>query len=179
MRALGTAINAASQPQPAAVETPAPGARYASIIVGDPDKKADEQPELFDAFEFRDNDAREGFKDWFGKQDDAYSRCVFVFAARWARAMENVIAERGLTPEQVTPAALGEFASQSSHVADNTPRMGISGFMYGAAVSVLYQAWRYGDVLRRWSNNDLGRSDLNDSGDGVANPALITVSLPE
>ena len=47
---------------------------------------------------------------------------------------------------------------------------GITGFMYGAAVSILSQCWEYGEYLRKWHNKDYGYD-----GDGVVNPAVITV----
>lgn len=47
---------------------------------------------------------------------------------------------------------------------------GITGFMYGVAVSILSQCWEYGEFLRKWHNKEYGYD-----GDGVVNPAVITV----
>ena len=62
---------------------------------------------------------------------------------------------------------ISENAKRLSHKADTE---GITGFMYGAAVSILSQCWEYGECLRKWHNKDYGYD-----GDGVVNPAVITV----
>ena len=58
-------------------------------------------------------------------------------------------------------------AERLSHEADEE---GITRFMYGAAVSILSQCWEYGEHLRKWHNKEYGYE-----GDGVVNPAVITV----
>ena len=47
---------------------------------------------------------------------------------------------------------------------------GITGFMYGCAVNALSQLWEYGEELRKWHNKE-----YNYNGDGVVNPAILTV----
>ena len=42
-------------------------------------------------------------------------------------------------------------AKEASHLADSE---GITGFMYGCAVSMLAQCWKHGEELRRWHNKD-------------------------
>lgn len=42
--------------------------------------------------------------------------------------------------------------------------------MYGMAVSILSQCWKYGEFLRKWHNKEYGYE-----GDGVVNPAVMTV----
>ena len=42
-----------------------------------------------------------------------------------------------------------DIAKELSHKADTE---GITGFMYGCAVSILLQCWEYGEELRRWHN---------------------------
>lgn len=53
---------------------------------------------------------------------------------------------------------------------------GITGFMYGCAVSILSQVWTHGDALRRWHNlnTQIGKEGerANETG-GVLNPALL------
>lgn len=55
---------------------------------------------------------------------------------------------------------------------------GITGFMYGCAVSGLAKFWKHGEQLRRWHNKDsqLGTEgdEANESG-GVLNPAILTI----
>lgn len=58
-------------------------------------------------------------------------------------------------------------AKQLSYEAD---KEGITGFMYGAAVSILSQCWEYGEFLRKWHNKE-----YEYDGDGVVNPAVITI----
>lgn len=55
---------------------------------------------------------------------------------------------------------------------------GITGFMYGCAVSALAHFWAHGEALRRWHNLDtqIGTEGekANESG-GVLNPALLNI----
>ena len=60
-----------------------------------------------------------------------------------------------------------DTAKQLSYEAD---KEGITGFMYGVAVSILSQCWEYGEFLRKWHNKEYGYD-----GNGVVNPAVITV----
>ncbi len=93
---------------------------------------------------------------------DAYSyRCV-SYAAQWASYVENL--------GEFTPAAFELCARK----ADTD---GITGFMYGAAVSMLAKFWKHGEALRRWHNKEtqIGTEGdrANESG-GVLNPAMLT-----
>ena len=71
---------------------------------------------------------------------------------------------------------LEDIAQATSHEADTE---GITGFMYGCAVSLLSQAWKHGEELRRWHNLDTQIKDegekANESG-GVLNPALLNIT---
>jgi hypothetical protein len=69
-----------------------------------------------------------------------YSSAVTRYAERWARFMEVKIA---------AGAAVADCADECSHLADDE---GITGFMYGCAVSILAQVWTHGEDLRRWHN---------------------------
>lgn len=104
-------------------------------------------------------------KDWqiFEKNNqDIYGKGVVQFAKRWAELMENDLANG----KQVH-----EIAKKREDEADIE---GITGFMYGAAVSILSQVWRYGEELKYWHN-----SNNNYKGNGVANPAIMTVQSKE
>jgi hypothetical protein len=97
---------------------------------------------------------------------DPYGSCAVRFAARWANLMEQKIAEGAI---------LEAIADDSSHEAN---KEGITGFMYGCAVSILSQVWVHGEQLRRWHNlktqfRDEGEK-ANETG-GVLNPALLTI----
>jgi len=69
---------------------------------------------------------------------DGYGGAVMEYAERWARAMEAEVA---------AGKSVADCAEDLSHLADTD---GITGFMYGCAVSILAQVWVYGDDLRRW-----------------------------
>lgn len=49
---------------------------------------------------------------------------------------------------------------------------GITGFMYGCAVSILSQCWEYGQYLRKWHNKEYGYDGM-----GVVNPAVMSLKL--
>lgn len=97
---------------------------------------------------------------------DGYGACVTRFAARFANYMERDMAE-GLP--------LNEAIEKASHEAD---KEGITGFMYGCAISILSQVWTHGEQLRQIHNRktQIGTEGdkANESG-GVLNPALLTL----
>lgn len=100
-------------------------------------------------------------------KDDPYSNAVMVFAESWARIMEGRMA---------AGAKLAECADEASHLADND---GITGFMYGAACSVLAQTWIHGEELRRWHNRQYmseEKAAQADASGGVVNPAILTIA---
>jgi uncharacterized protein YgiM (DUF1202 family) len=102
------------------------------------------------------------YEDWKAKQKDGYGQAIFRYAEKWAGLMENAI-ENG---EKVK-----DVAEKLSHEADTE---GITGFMYGASVSILSQCWEHGEKLRKWHNNEYAYE-----GDGVVNPAILTVEVKD
>ena len=97
---------------------------------------------------------------------DDYGACGYRFAESWANLMEGRIAN-GET--------VADCAKETSHEADTE---GITGFMYGCAVSVLSVVGEHGEELRRWHNLDTQISNegakANKKGT-VLNPAVITI----
>lgn len=91
---------------------------------------------------------------------DDYSNCVIDYAILWAQYMEYLMAKHDKK--------LSDVWDMCSHLADI---YGITGFMYGCAVSILSSVWKYGEELRVEHN-----SIYNHEGDGVVNPALLTIS---
>lgn len=71
---------------------------------------------------------------------DPYGARVVKYAEDWARLMQVRLAN-GET--------IQDCAEETSRIADDD---GITGFMYGAAVSILAGVWKHGDELRRWHN---------------------------
>ena len=73
-----------------------------------------------------------------------------------------------------TVEAVAEQAGQDADID------GITGFMYGCAVSTLSKVWEHGEQLRRWHNLKTQIKDegerANESG-GVLNPALLNISV--
>lgn len=106
------------------------------------------------------------WQSWKDNNQDGYGAGVIAFAERWARLMQL---------EMANGQKLEDIASATSHEADTE---GITGFMYGAAVSTLASCWKYGDQLRRWHNLDTQLGDegekANETG-GILNPALLRI----
>lgn len=97
---------------------------------------------------------------------DGYGACGIRFAARWAWNMEHAL-------------MLGETVSGcADRCSRDADIEGITGFMYGCAVSVLARVWVHGEELRRWHNVDTQMQDegkkANETG-AVLNPALLSI----
>ena len=103
------------------------------------------------------------YKDWYDKNSDGYGRACFTYAERWAEMLESLIESSADESMKV----IVDNAYRLSHEADVE---GITGFMYGCAVSILSQCWKYGEELRKWHNKE-----YNYEGNGVVNPAVLTI----
>jgi hypothetical protein len=95
---------------------------------------------------------------------------VITYAEQWADLMER---------DMAAGKKLEDVAEATSHEADTD---GVTGFMYGAAVSVLAQVWEHGEALRRWHNlkTQIGHEGerANETG-GTLNPALLNVRMSD
>ncbi len=101
----------------------------------------------------------ETYEDWKAKQNgDGYGLACFRYAENWANLMEE---------EMKNGAKIKDIADRLSHEADTE---GITGFMYGASVSILTQCWEHGEELRKWHNKE-----YDYEGDGVVNPAVLSI----
>lgn len=119
----------------------------------------DESTEL----QFKDEEAAKNWEQWVEiNSKDPYSNGVVTYARRWAKYMQHLMEKHNKT--------VAEIADKASHVSDIE---GITGFMYGCAVGVLAQCWKYGEELRKWHNKEWGQEDT----DGVVNPAVLTVNV--
>jgi len=107
---------------------------------------------------------QKAYDDWKANNPDPYGACIFRYAESWAELMEAKLAQGE---------KLVDIADAMSDKADTA---GITGYMYGAAVSVLAKCWAHGESLRRWHNNEvqLGtEGDEANESNGVLNPAVL------
>lgn len=112
----------------------------------------------------KDQDA---WQAWVDNNTDPYGAAVVHYAERWADLMEGRMADGE---------SLVDIAKQTSHEADTE---GITGFMYGAAVSILSSSWVHGEKLRLWHNlhTQIGNEGerANEKPNAVLNPAMLHV----
>lgn len=99
------------------------------------------------------------YEDWKANNTDFYGRGIFKYAEKWADLMEEQI-EKGKF--------VRDIAKDLSNKADTD---GITGYMYGASVSILSQCWIYGEELRNWHNKE-----YDYKGEGTVNPAILKVA---
>jgi hypothetical protein len=89
---------------------------------------------------------------------DSYGTRIYDFAEDWAALMESQLSEG---------ASLSDIAEKTCHIADYD---GITGFMYGCAVSILVTQWKHGEELRVWHNTQY---DVDSTTEGTVNPAIM------
>ena len=99
----------------------------------------------------------EGWNKTVAANQDVYGGAVVKYAEEWANEMERRLESGGVLSD------VAEASEPKGH--------GITGFMYGAAVSILSQVWEHGDELRRWHNGQYGQPDAK----GTVNPAMLVV----
>ena len=92
-------------------------------------------------------------------QDDYGKGCI-DYAEGWALLMQAEIA-KGKT--------IAECGDETQRYLDF---MGITGFMYGMAISILAQTWKHGDELRKWHNK---KYNVGENVKGTVNPAVLTI----
>jgi hypothetical protein len=115
------------------------------------------------------------YSKWRKKNSDPYNRRCFTYAEQWADLLEARI-PIAATPEQAR-SVIEAFADHDSDVADTD---GITGFIYGVAVSILSSVWIHGEHLRQWHNL---KTQLRDEGEkanlsgGVLNPAMLKIGI--
>lgn len=107
-----------------------------------------------------------GWQTFRANNADSYGGAVVTYAERLARLMQVEIAAGH---------KLEDVADRLSSEADIE---GITGFMYGCAVSTLAQVWKHGEQLRRWHNLKTQIKDEGvkaNEGGGVLNPAMLSI----
>lgn len=89
------------------------------------------------------------YHDWLNKQKDSYGQACFQYSNYWAEILELKITNN----ETVTK----EIIEKSSFEADEKPGMGITGFMFGVAKSILINCWEHGHLIEYHYTNDMER----------------------
>ncbi len=92
-----------------------------------------------------------------------YGMGILSYAESWADMMEKEISNGK---------KLEDIAEKTSYDADTS---GITGFMYGCAVSILAECWEHGEELRVWHNKKYGVEDAK----GTVNPAVLTIKTKD
>jgi len=117
---------------------------------------------------FKNKEAEKLWLEGVQNNQDSYGKAGYDFALSWANAMEERM-EAG--------AELMDIAKELSHEVNTD---GITGFLYGCAVGVLSDVWKFGETLRQWHNLDIQIGNegekANESG-GVLNPALMNINV--
>lgn len=93
--------------------------------------------------------------------EDFYSKGVLDFTERWVDLMEKKVGQGSI---------IKDIFKDTSHEADTD---GITGFMYGAAASMISYFWAYGDEFRTAYNADFG---VGPEETGTVNPAVVTIA---
>lgn len=125
-------------------------------------KKDDEQRETFEA-KTKGTSLRiidqPFWDDMKAKNSDPYGAAIFEYAESWGKLMQVELSKQK---------SVKDCASETSC---ELGYLGITGYMYGAAVGVLSKCWKHGEELRKWHNKDYGHE-----GEGVVNPAILNIS---
>lgn len=103
----------------------------------------------------------EGWKKSREANTDGYGSAALDYAEGWAKLMQIELA-KGKTVGQCydyTQKGLGF--------------LGITGFQFGCAVSILSQTWKHGEELRKVHNKKYG---VSEDKKGTINPAIITIN---
>jgi glutathione S-transferase len=112
------------------------------------------------------------------QRGDCYGAIVVIAAERWAEAMEAMLEEDATRLDTADPTVADIAAACFRRIDRDLGSLGLTGFQYGAAVSILAQVWEHGEELRRWHNLDTQihheGERANETG-GVLNPAVLTL----
>ncbi len=93
---------------------------------------------------------------------DGYGGAALDYAEGWAKLMQIEIAKGK------TVAECYDYSQKGLGF------LGITGFQFGCAVSVLSQTWKHGEELRKVHNKKYG---VSENEKGTVNPAILTVGV--
>lgn len=91
---------------------------------------------------------------------DGYGGAALDYAEGWAKLMQIEVA-KGKT-----------VAECYDYTQNGLGFLGITGFQFGCAVSILSQTWKHGDELRKVHNKKYG---VSEDKKGTVNPAVLTI----
>jgi len=105
-----------------------------------------------------------GWQEAIANNSDPYGARVIRYVEDWGRLMQF---------KNDLGYSISGCAEDTSTTADDD---GITGFMYGAAASMLSHCWIHGEELRKWHNKEYG---VSEDKPGVVNPAVLTIRAEE
>ena len=108
--------------------------------------------------------------DWqkgLSNNTDPYGRACFVFANELAKNLEDIMVDLGRPFNELTTNEIKQAEKKADEVVG-----GITGYMYGVAISCLSEVWEYGEDLRKWHNSQMGQPEAK----GTINPAIISIN---
>ena len=117
---------------------------------------------------------KELWEEFVEKNQDFYGKGIIDFAREWAERMEAELIPGDDITEQIK-----RIAYKTERAADDEIG-GITGYMYGAAVSTLSSCWVYGEQLRQWHNLDIqigNEGELANESGTTLNPALLNIAI--
>lgn len=100
----------------------------------------------------------EGWEKSRKANSDGYGSAALDYAEGWAKLMQKEIA-KGKT-----------VAECYESTQDGLGFLGITGFQFGCAVSILSQTWKHGEELRKFHNKRYG---ISEDKEGTVNPAVL------
>jgi hypothetical protein len=132
--------------------------------------KEDEERKLFEekvkGIEIEILDQKK-YDDWKAVQKgDGYGLACFEYAEGWAKLLQKEFADKNIENPDVTC-----MIAHAENCSKQVDFMGITGAMYGMAVSILVHSWKHGEALRKWHNKEWGAENST----GVVNPAMFTI----
>lgn len=92
---------------------------------------------------------------------DEYNKCIIDYAVLMTQFMEFL--------HKYHNRSVAQSFDIASHYSNSL--YGVTGYMHGAAVNIISNLWKYGEEVRVYHNKM-----FNYSGDGVVNPAVISIS---
>lgn len=112
------------------------------------------------AMTFLNDDVKQKWELGVKNNQDPYGNAVYRYASEFATQMEAT-----LTRE--------DFKTAAKRLQFEVDDEGITGFMFGCAMSILANCWKHGEELRIWHNLET-QIEANKKGI-ILNPAILTV----